>query len=136
MEMSQIDQEITSTSVPDPDYIPEICGFNLLIRPIPVKEKTKGGIYLPDKAKEDLKYLTNVGRVVAMGPYAYKSEKFDQGDWCSGGAIEVGDFVVYGRHDGEKMKIGGVVFTLLKDISVRMRVEDPGCLDTSINLGD
>ena len=38
----------------DPKILPELPGFNLLIRPVSVKSETKGGILLPNSTKEDM----------------------------------------------------------------------------------
>ena len=51
----------------DPDILPELPGYHVLVRPISIKEKTKGGILLPDAVKDDMAYLTTVGRVLKIG---------------------------------------------------------------------
>ena len=35
----------------DPKVLPELPGFNLLIRPVSIKSETKGGILLPISTK-------------------------------------------------------------------------------------
>ena len=63
--------------VSDPTTLPEMPGFHVLVRPASVKNKTKGGIFIPDSTKDDMSYLTTVGRVIALGDLAYKDlEKF------------------------------------------------------------
>ena len=56
------DQWITNDEVPDlaGDELPSIPGYFLLIRPVSVKQETKGGIILPDSTQEDMAYLTTV----------------------------------------------------------------------------
>ena len=67
----------------DPDILPELPGYHVLVRPISIKEKTKGGILLPGSVKDDISYLTTVGRVLKIGDLAYKDkEKFPSGAWC------------------------------------------------------
>ena len=83
------DMWISQEETPDPDVLPEVPGYHILIRPISVKEKTKGGILIPDSTREDMSYLTTVGRVLAVGNLAYKDlDKFPNGKWC-----DVGDYV-------------------------------------------
>ena len=36
------DMWISQEETPDPDVLPEVPGYHILIRPISVKEKTKG----------------------------------------------------------------------------------------------
>ena len=40
--------------VADPSPLPVIPGFNVLIRPVSIKSKTKGGILLPDSTVDDM----------------------------------------------------------------------------------
>ena len=116
--------------VADPEVLPKIPGFHVLIRPVSVKSQTKGGILLPDSTKEDMSYLTTVGRVVALGDLAYMDkDKFPAGAWCN-----VGDYVCYGKHTGTKLFYKGVRFILLFDDQITMVVEDPKDLDPTFNL--
>jgi len=116
--------------VSDPTTLPEMPGFHVLVRPVSVKNKTKGGIFIPDSTKDDMSYLTTVGRVIALGELAYKDlEKFPNGDWCG-----VGDYVCYGKHAGTKLYYQNVKLLLLFDDQVIMRVRDPKDLDPTFNL--
>ena len=74
------DEWITNGEVPDPEVLPDIPGYHLLIRPMTIRQETKGGILLPDKFKDDMQYLTTVGRVVKLGKLAYlDNTKFQLG---------------------------------------------------------
>ena len=68
------DQWITGfeEDISDPDILPDIPGYHVLVRPISVKTKTKGGIYLPDSTKDDIAYLTTVGKVLKIGDHHIK----------------------------------------------------------------
>jgi hypothetical protein len=55
------DMWITKEEDDTPDILPELPGFHVLVRPVSVKEKTKGGILIPNSTKEDMSYLTTVG---------------------------------------------------------------------------
>lgn len=126
------DEWIEDQEVQDPDKLPNLTGFHILVRPVSVKAKTKGGIILPDSTKDDIAYLTTVGRVIALGDLAYDDKgKFPKGPWC-----KVGDYVCYGKHSGVKMKYRGVKLLLLFDDQVIMTVDDPSDLDTSFNLSN
>jgi len=114
----------------DPDVLPELPGYHVLIRPVSVKSKTKGGIFIPDSTRDDMSYLTTVGRVVSVGDLAYiDKNKFPTGAWC-----QVGDHVSYGKHLGTKLFYKGVRFILLFDDQITMRVQDPKDLDPTFNL--
>ena len=114
----------------DPDMLPELPGYHVLVRPISIKEKTKGGILLPDSTRDDMAYLTTVGQVVAMGDLAYHDmEKFPKGPWC-----ELNDYVCYGKHAGQKIQYKGIKYILLYDDQIIMKVESPKTLDPTFNL--
>ena len=67
----------------DPEVLPELPGFHILVRPISIKTQTKGGILLPDSTKDDIAYLTTVGKVLGVGDLAYQdTDKFPKGPWC------------------------------------------------------
>jgi len=116
--------------VSDPTNLPELPGFHVLVRPVSVKSKTKGGIFIPDSTKDDMSYLTTVGKVIALGELAYKDvDKFPNGGWCN-----IGDYVCYGKHAGTKLYYQNVKLLLLFDDQVIMRVSDPKDLDPTFNL--
>jgi co-chaperonin GroES (HSP10) len=113
-----------------PDILPELPGFHVLVRPVSVKEKTKGGILIPNSTKEDMSYLTTVGKVIKIGNLAYNdTDKFPKGPWC-----KEGDYICYAKHAGQKIQYKEVKMILLYDDQVIMKVEDPKYLDPTFNL--
>lgn len=121
---------ITDDTVADPDVLPHIPGFHILVRPISIKEKTKGGLLLPDSVRDDIAYLTTVGKVLVIGDDAYMDEdKFPNGPWC-----EAGNYVCYGKHTGQKFFYKGIKLLLLYDDQISMVVENPKDLDPTYNL--
>ena len=113
-----------------PDVLPELPGFHVLVRPVSVKEKTKGGILIPNSTKEDMSYLTTVGKVIKICDLAYNdTDKFPKGPWC-----KEGDYICYAKHAGQKIQYKEVKMILLYDDQVIMKVEDPKYLDPTFNL--
>ena len=124
------DMWVSNEDVPLPKVLPELPGFNILVRPVSIKSQTKGGIFIPDSTKDDMAYLTTVGEVIVLGDIAYQDkEKFPKGPWCT-----VGDYVCYGKHSGQKIQYKGLKFILLYDDQVIMKVENPKTLATTFNL--
>ena len=116
----------------DPEVLPSLPGYHILVRPVSVKSKTRGGLLLPDSVKDDVAYLTTVGKVLAVGDLAYKDEdKFPNGKWC-----DVGDYVCYARHAGQKLYYKGIRLLLLFDDQVMMKVDEPTNLDMTYNLAN
>ena len=124
------DEWITNGEVPDPEVLPDIPGYHLLIRPMTIRQETKGGILLPDKFKDDMQYLTTVGRVVKLGQLAYlDNTKFPEGPWCS-----EGEYVCYGRHSGQRFVYKGIRYILMYDDQILMKIADPKDVDPSHEL--
>ena len=121
---------ITDDDQRDPGVLPDLPGYHILVRHISIKETTKGGILLPDSTREDISYLTTVGRVLKLGELAYQDpDKFPNGAWC-----KKNDYIAYGKHVGQKLFYKGVRLLLLFDDQVIMKVENPTDLDPTFNL--
>ena len=81
----------------------------VVIKPSPAEEKTKGGIILPDTAKEK----PVVGEVVAVGPgkVADDGKKIPM-------EIKVGDKVLYGKYSGTEVTIEGEEFLIMREADI------------------
>ena len=118
----------TPMDVPDPDLTGiQVHGDNILIRPFTPGDKI-GSIYLPQQAEADKAFLQNVGRVVAVGPLAYKDSAYKPGDkgyphgWFEKPWVKVGDIVAFARNSGQRMVVRGVKMQLLKDSYILMNL--------------
>jgi len=69
-------------------------GDRVVIKPLEAEEKTKGGIVLPDTAKEK----PQEGKVVAVG----KGKVLENGS-VSTLEVKVGDKVLYGKYSGNEI---------------------------------
>jgi len=129
---SKISDEITEKIVSDPNPLPKVLGWNILVRPVPIREVTQGGLYLADRTKEDMRYLSTIGRVLAIGPEAYKDRDGKQLDpW-----VKVGDYIAYAKNAGQRFKYKGVELILLSEHLPLFTVEDPEYLDTVYTLSN
>ncbi len=83
-------------------------GERVLIRPTREEEKTKGGIYLPESAKEQKKE----GEVIAAGTFKDGKEL----------PLKKGDRILYGGYSSEEFKIDGEKHLIIefKDILAKM----------------
>ena len=81
----------------------------VLIKVLDSEEKTKGGIIIPDTAKEK----PQEGEVVAVGPGAKtedgKTVKMD---------VKVGDKVIFGKWSGTEIKIDNVEYSIMKESDI------------------
>lgn len=121
------DQWLTEESVPDPSPLPRIPGVGILVRPVPTRRKSAGGILIPDSVRADMDYLNTVGRVISLGELAFKDEDiYRNGPW-----VKPGDYVVYAKYAGSKIWWKGVKLLLVKAASIELVVEKPEWLDSN-----
>jgi chaperonin GroES len=69
-------------------------GDRIIVKPLEAEEKTKGGIVLPDTAKEK----PQEGKVVAVG----KGKVLDNGQ-VQKPEVKVGDRILYGKYSGTEI---------------------------------
>ena len=81
----------------------------LVVRPIEREEMTKGGIFLPDTAKEK----PQEGEVMAVGP----GRLSDEGKRLEMG-VSVGDIVIYAKYGGTEIKIDDEDVVILRESDV------------------
>lgn len=123
----QNDQWISEEEVPDPTPLPRIPGVGILVRPVPVRRKSAGGIYIPDSVRADMEYLNTVGRVLALGELAFKdTDIYKNGPW-----VKPGDYVVYGKFAGQKLFWKGVKLLIIPARAIELVVDKPEYLDSN-----
>lgn len=76
----------------------------VLILPNPAEEKTAGGLFIPDTAKE--KPLA--GKVVAVGPGTSEVKM----------EVAVGDTVLYGKYAGTEIHVEGEDYLIMKQSDI------------------
>ena len=103
------------------EKLPNPTGWRMIVLPFKMKEKTKGGIVLAETTLERQQVASQCGLVLKMGPDCYKDkERYAEGPWC-----KVGDWVVFARYAGSRMKIEGGEIRLLNDDEVLATIESP-----------
>jgi chaperonin GroES len=91
--------------------------YKVLVQPIKVDEKTKGGIILPDETKERDQFAQMQGRLVAVSPLAftYAGEE----DWGDAEKPKPGDKVMFARYAGAAVKgMDGADYRIINDKDV------------------
>ena len=73
----------------------------VVIKPAPAEETTKGGIIIPDTAKEK----PQRGEVVAVGPGK------DGNDMT----VKSGDIVLYGKYSGQELNYEGEDYLIMRE---------------------
>lgn len=86
----------------DPGGVP--VGGRVLVQLRSAKQKSAGGIVLVEETKDFEKWNTAVGKVIALGPLAYKNR--DTGEpWPEGEWVQVGDFVRVPKWGGDRWEV-------------------------------
>lgn len=110
------------------ERVPQPTGWRVLVMPYMGREKTEGGIYIPDAAREKEARATTVAYVVKLGPLAYQDpNKF--GDDCTPWCKE-GDWVCIGRYAGSRFNIEGGEVRIINDDEVIATIIDPDDIKT------
>jgi chaperonin GroES len=84
-------------------------GDRVLVRRVEEEEKTKGGIIIPDTAKEK----PQEGEVLAVGPGARdESGKLQPLD------VAIGDRILFGKWSGTEVKLDGEDLLIMKESDI------------------
>ncbi|MFC3073867.1 co-chaperone GroES [Shinella pollutisoli] len=81
----------------------------VVVRRVESEEKTKGGIIIPDTAKEK----PQEGEIVAVGPGA----RDDDGDIIALD-VKVGDRILFGKWSGTEIKLNGEDLLIMKESDI------------------
>lgn len=126
------------TKVPEGHPVPLL--WRVLVMPVQPRKKSAGGLILTTTTQENEAHLNYIGKVVAIGPLAGKSEKFlnpewEEGPWSPGSpkanlpqylwSVKVGDWIVYGRYAGQRMECRGVKLLMVNDDEILGVIADP-----------
>ena len=81
----------------------------VVIQALAEAEQTRGGLYIPDTAKEK----PQQGEVVAVGP----GKLSDEGTRLAPD-VSVGDRVLYGKYSGTEVTVDGEEFLILRESDI------------------
>ena len=81
----------------------------IVVKPAEAEEKTKGGLFLPDTAKEKPVW----GEVIAAGP----GKTTDDGKKLPM-EVKVGDKVLYGKYSGTEVTVDGQEVLIMRESDI------------------
>jgi chaperonin GroES len=97
-------------------------GFNVLILPDAVEEKTAGGIYIPDDKKTKDEFATTDGTLIAVTKAAFAHITDEEWD---GTKPKPGDHVVFTKYAGFRKKgKNGKTYLLVKGEDIHATIEE------------
>ncbi len=86
----------------------------VLVERVESEEKTAGGLYLPDTAKEK----PQQGKVIAVGP----GKKTEDGKLVPT-EVKAGDRILFGKYSGTEIKIEGQEYLIMREEDVLGLIE-------------
>ncbi len=89
-------------------------GDRVLIKPVETEEEVKGGIIIPDTAKEK----PQEGEVIAVGP-----GKLDESGKRMPMSVKVGDRVLYSKYGGTEVKIDDDDYLIMSESDIMAIIE-------------
>ena len=84
-------------------------GDRVLVKPLPTEERTKGGIVLPDTAKEK----PQEGEVIAVG----SGKLLDNGQRVPID-LKPGDKILFSKYAGNEIKINDVEYLIMRESDI------------------
>ncbi len=107
---------------PDVDSGVQPLGSRVLLQIRSVKQKTSGGILLVEETSSTEKWNTQVAKVIAVGPLAFRDRKTME-PWLEGAWANPGDFVRCPKYGGDRWEVTGptgepCLFLIINDVEV------------------
>jgi len=87
----------------------EPLGDRVVIKPLPKEEVSKGGIVLPDTAKEK----PQEGKIIAVGP-----GKLSEDGKRMAMEVKVGDKVIYSKYAGTEFKLDDEELVIMRESDI------------------
>jgi chaperonin GroES len=81
----------------------------VVVKPLPAEDKTKGGLFVPDTAKE----RPQQGEVVAVGP----GRVTDDGKKIPV-EVKVGNTILYGKYSGTEVNYEGTEYLIMRESDI------------------
>ncbi len=86
----------------------------VVVEPLEAEEKTKGGIVLPDTAKEK----PTKGKVISIG----EGRLLDNGQRAAL-LVKKGDQVLYGKYAGTEITVSGKEYLIIKESDILAKID-------------
>lgn len=134
------------------ERLPKLLNWTVLLTPWVPPKRTRGGVLLPETVQEANEYLTNVFRVVAIGPLAFtharlrggprrgwrknepitehpdvsRWQEYEFADFAEDvPRVNVGDWVIVRRYAGITLELDGVPLKMCNDDDLLAVIDSP-----------
>lgn len=79
-------------------------GDRVLVQIRSAMKQTKGGIFVPEEARETEKWNTQVAKVIALGPVAFRNRDTLE-EWPEGAWAQPGEFIRVPLYGGDRWEV-------------------------------
>lgn len=102
----------------------KVFGAQVLVATYIMPDRTRGGILLSDKTKEEALWQGSIGLVVKKGPWAFRDDPSSNIDW-QGQDVEIGDWVLFRFSSAWEQHFNGLSVRFVEDRDIRGVIDDP-----------
>lgn len=119
-------EDALATAFPAVDAGIQPFGSRVLVQIRTPKKKSDGGIIIDINTQDTEKWNTQVAKVIAVGPLAFKNrntmESWPEGDWC-----QPGDYVRVAKYGGDRWEVPldnkeSALFVIFNDLDIIGRI--------------
>ncbi len=86
-----------------------VLWHRVLVKPEEVKEKSEGGIEIPETSRERIELAVTKAEVVGFGPDAFNETTLE---------VSIGDTVIFAKYAGLPVESEDVKYRIMNDIDV------------------
>ena len=128
--MTQTYENAMAEAFPAADAGVQPFGSRVLVQIRTPKTKTASGIIIDSGSRDTERWNTQVGKVVSLGPVAYRNRNTLE-PWPEGGWAHPGDYVRVPKYGGDRWEVPlpngeSALFVIFNDLDIIGRVEgDP-----------
>lgn len=87
----------------DPGVV--VFGNKVLLQVRLPRSVSAGGLIMIQEARDDMRWNTQIAKVISMGPLAYHTRDVKMEPWPEGAWCKVGDFVRIPLHGGDRWEV-------------------------------
>jgi len=115
------------------EFVGDLSGVHLMADMVLLgtnirKERTDGGVYLPDQNVQEDVWQGKVGLILKLGPDAFEDTPDYTFNFGDGGKPKVGDWVVFKVGDAWSLNVKDYPCRYIRDVGIKMKVDDPGVI--------
>ncbi|MEQ1711642.1 MAG: hypothetical protein ABL908_09585 [Hyphomicrobium sp.] len=101
---------------PIPDGAPPAIFWRVTVMQIGMRSSSKGGILLTEKTESDQSWAHGLGKIVSMGPLAFKAPQFE--GIPEDQLPKVGDICLFNPKSPARVMRNGVLFMIMNDDAI------------------